>query len=189
MKYDLSKKTSKFAERVLADLYRTLFGLLQEKALESITVNEICERANYPRATFYNYFDDIYDLLSYSWIRIKDEIRFDDYADMESSERTGILFGRCYDYLDDRKTVIDKIMRCNPEDGRFLESLRKAMRELIYEIIVSTPCSEKYKLPYEMISEHYANTLQMVLEWCFIRKSNLSKEDALKAVQYLLEAL
>ncbi|ETJ34337.1 hypothetical protein Q604_UNBC11238G0001, partial [human gut metagenome] len=34
------------------------------------TINELCEKANYPRATFYNYFDDINDLLNYCWPRI-----------------------------------------------------------------------------------------------------------------------
>ena len=70
MKYDIRQKPSKFAERVLADFSSTLFSLLQGKTLKSITVNELCEQARYPRATFYNYFDDIYDLLSYAWIRV-----------------------------------------------------------------------------------------------------------------------
>ena len=189
MKYDLNKKPSKFAERVLADLYRTLFSLLAEKALENITVNEICEAANYPRATFYNYFDDIYDLLSYSWLRVSQEVKFEDYADMKAEERTAILFTRGYDYLEEKRTAIRKIMKNNPEDGRFVESMRRAIRDQIYEIIIHTPCSEKYKLPYEMIAEHYANTIQMVLSWCFLRDEAMSKDDALKAVGYLLEGL
>jgi AcrR family transcriptional regulator len=189
LKYDLNKKQSKFAERVLADLHSTLFWIMQTKALENITVNEICEKANYPRATFYNYFDDIFDLLSYSWIRIRQEIRFDDYPEMKSEERTGILFSRCYDYIDGRRSIVSNIMRHNSQDGRFVESFRKAVREQIFTIIVNTPCSEKYKLPYAMIAEHYANTIQMVLEWCFIRNEGFTKEKAAEAVQYLLEGL
>ena len=189
MKYDLNKKQSKFAERVLADFHSTLFEIMQTKALESITVQEICEKANYPRATFYNYFDDIYDLLSYSWVRISREMRFDDYPEMRPEERTGILFSRCYDYIDGKRTIVSNIMRHNPQDGRFMESFRKAVREQIYTIIVNTNCSVKYKLPYEMIAEHYGNTIQMVLVWCLVRNNGFTKEKAAEAVQYLLEGL
>ena len=186
MKYDIHQKPSKFAERVLADFSATLFRLLQGKNLESITVNELCEQARYPRATFYNYFDDIYDLLDYAWIRVKEAIRVGDYREMEPSERTGILFGRCYDYLEGRKEMISRLMRFNLEDGRFMESLRKTMRDYFYEIIINTPCACEYTLPYELIAEHCANTIQTVLEWCFIRKERLTKEQALEAVRLLL---
>lgn len=189
MKYDVNKKQSKFAERVLSDLYGTLFSLLKEKDLESTTVNEICEKSNYPRATFYNYFDDIYDLLSYSWLRISQEIRFEDYADMKAEERTEILFTRAYDYLDEKRSTLRSIMKHNPQDGRFVESMLSAVREQIYTIIVNVPCSKKYKLPYKMIAEHYANTIQMVLEWCFLRENGFTKDKASEAVKYLLEGL
>ena len=59
MKYDLTKKTNRFAERTLKDFSETLFSLVEKKKFEDITVNELCNACNYPRATFYNYFQDI----------------------------------------------------------------------------------------------------------------------------------
>lgn len=44
-------------------LKQTLQDLLGEKALHSITVKEICERASTSRITFYTYYDDKYALL------------------------------------------------------------------------------------------------------------------------------
>ena len=73
----------------------------------------------------------------------------------QQEERTATLFSRCYDYLENNRDVINRIMKNNPEDGRFTESMRKALRETIYQIIVSCPCAVKYKLPYDMISQHY----------------------------------
>ena len=40
-----------------------------------------------------------------------------------------------------------------------------------------------------MIAEHYANTIQLVLEWCFLRDEATNKQKAVKAVNYLLEGL
>lgn len=78
-------------------------------------------------------------------------------------------------------------MRKNPMDGRFVDSLRRFMRNETYTIIVNSPCSEKYQVPYELMAEYYANTIQLVLEWCFIRKERMSKESALDDLHFLLE--
>lgn len=189
MKYDLNKKMTRFAQRALEDFSRVLFEALMKKSIERITVGELCEKANYPRATFYNYFDDIYDLLNYCWERMAGDIEIDDYPSIPAEERTYVLFERCYTYLSGYRKAIEKIMSHNPMDGRFAESLRKYIREQIYSIIVNSPCSEKYKVPYELMAEHYSNTIQMLLEWCFIRDKNLSEDDALSALHYLLEGL
>ena len=41
-------------------------ALITEKKFENITVNELCERADVRRATFYKHFDDKYNFLSYA---------------------------------------------------------------------------------------------------------------------------
>ncbi len=56
-------------------LRESLEGLLLEKPLTEITVNEICERAMVRRATFYKHFGDKYELLTFVLKEMKDEIR------------------------------------------------------------------------------------------------------------------
>ena len=51
-----------------------------------ITVGELCKCANYPRATFYNYFDDKFDLLNYCWIGLTQEIHLEEYHHMAHEE-------------------------------------------------------------------------------------------------------
>ena len=75
MKYDVSKKPTRGAQRTLDAFSRSLLALLAEQPFEQVTVNELCQRAGYPRATFYNYFDDKYDLLDYGWMRIGAHLR------------------------------------------------------------------------------------------------------------------
>lgn len=189
MKYDLTKKKTKFAERTLVDFSDTLFLVLRKKPLEQITIRELCDAANYPRATFYNYFDDIYDLLHYCWVRFAGEIALDDYAKLKPEERTYILFERCYDALSEKDEMMQSILLHNPTDGRFFESLRQFIREKICAIIVNSPCSAKYEIPREIVAEHYANTIQTVLEWCFIREKRMTKDEAIQTLHYLLGAL
>ena len=189
MEQDLGRRKTKFAERALGDFSQALIDALKEQRIESIKVSDLCEMAGYPRSTFYNYFEDLYDLLAYCWDRMADEISLDDYPSIPARERTGILFERCYDYLDSYRETIAQIMRHNPMDGHFIASLRRYIWKRIYAIIVTSPCSKKYQLPYELVAEHYANTIQILLEWCFIRKQQLSKAEALEALHYLLEGM
>lgn len=44
-------------------LRQTLSQLLKEKELEKITVTELCRSVRINRSTFYEYYDDIYDLM------------------------------------------------------------------------------------------------------------------------------
>ena len=60
MKYDLSGGISRSAGRVFSAFRSALFALVQRQSFESITVQALCAEADYPRSTFYNYFDDIY---------------------------------------------------------------------------------------------------------------------------------
>ena len=70
MKFKLSDKTSRFAKRTLADFSEKMIAMLADMPLEEMSVQKICDICNYPRSTFYNYFDDIYDLMDYCWIAI-----------------------------------------------------------------------------------------------------------------------
>ena len=170
----------------MKDFARTLFWTLKTKPLEKITINELCKEANYPRATFYNYFDDIYDLLDYCWKRIARDMVIDDYATLDPDKRMDILFDRCYDYLAGYRDNVEKIMEHNSDEGQFAESLRKTIKQQIYTILINCPPSKKYQLSYEQMAEHFANTIQMILSWCFLRKDQMNKEDALNALHYLL---
>ena len=45
-------------------LRQTMIRLLKEKELEKITVTELCLHAQINRSTFYEYYDDIHDLMN-----------------------------------------------------------------------------------------------------------------------------
>ena len=58
-----------------ATIEDTFLNLLEKKDIGSITVTEICEKADINRATFYRYYIDIYDLLKNIQDSFIDEIK------------------------------------------------------------------------------------------------------------------
>lgn len=55
-----------FKDRSKAIFERTLFDLLKSKDMDQITVTEICKTCHTSRKTFYKYFRDKYDLLTWT---------------------------------------------------------------------------------------------------------------------------
>ncbi len=189
MKYDIRKKSTRGAKRTLDAFSSILFELLSEKPFEEITVNELCERANYPRATFYNYFDDKYDLLNYCWYTIGRQIHLEQYAELDPEECLYVFFDRIYDFASAYTKIIRRILKFNPEETFLLNHFRGYLGKQMREIFRHSPCREHYKIPYEIIADHYSNTVYLILEWSFLRGKDCSKAQAHEYLKYLLGAL
>ena len=186
MKYDLNKKPTKFAVRVLKDLSDELFNALTRKHLESITVNEICEATNYPRATFYNYFNDIYDLLDYCFYLMTKDINLQPDPSLKGTDRVEVLVSRVYDYLDAKRDRIEKYLEFNPTDGLFVSKLHSHTSKVILDFVANDHNGELTPLQSEIIAEHVANTCQLIFKRCFDKGSKLTKDQAIDALRYLV---
>lgn len=186
MKVDLSGKTSKFAERTLADFSEKMITLLTDMSLEEISVRKICDICNYPRSTFYNYFDDIYDLMDYCWIVIVKDMKLEQYMKIPVEDRTKEIFSMLYDYLDGYRPQIHKILSKNSLNGRCMSSLRLFMREQIKDLVSKCPYTKDFPLREDVMIDYYAVTIEMLLEKCFLEKIPLSKEDAVQSLGFLL---
>ena len=57
------KKTDRRVKRTINSLNIALFKLMSEKSINKITVTELAELANVNRATFYLYYQDIYQMV------------------------------------------------------------------------------------------------------------------------------
>lgn len=155
MKVDLSGKTGRFARRTLSDFSEKMILLLTDMPLEEISVRKICDICNYPRSTFYNYFDDIYDLMDDCWTVIG------------------------------YRPQIHKILSKNSLNGRCMSSLRLFMREQIKDIVGRCPYTKDFPLREDVMVDYYAVTIEMLLEKCFLEKIPLSKEEAVQSLGFL----
>lgn len=188
MKIDSKDINKNFIRRLLNDFSNGLFELLKEKKLESITVAELCEKTSYPRSTFYNYFEDIYNLMDYCWEVVSRQINIAIFQNIEHDKRTLALFNMVYDYMDDNRVSIDKLLQHNSIDGAMMRSLDRYMRKTIYYMVEECPASYKYPVPYKIVAQHYSNTVQMILSACFLDKS-ITQKEALSYMDFLLGTL
>ena len=186
MKFNLSGKTSRFAKRTLADFSKKMIVMLEYMPLEEISVQKICDVCNYPRSTFYNYFDDIYDLMDYCWIAIMKDMDIEKFLNIQGEQNTEQIFSLLYEYLDQYRTQIYRILLKNSLEGRCMASLRTFMKKQIRQVISKCPGTKDFPLREDVMVDYYAATIEMLLEKCFFAKEQLRKEEALQAVRFLL---
>lgn len=186
MKYDLNKKQSLGAKRTLDTFSKTLFLLLTKKAFEKINVNEICSTASIPRATFYNYFEDKYDLMNYCWYTLTLEIHLEDYKEITPENRIHIFFDRMCDLLIKHQPLIQEIIKNNPENSWLLYHFRSYFYEIALNLFHEYPNASAYNIPAEIMANHYCNTILLIFEWSFFHNKNITKKEAHKYLQALL---
>ena len=186
MKFKLSDKTSRFAKRTLADFSEKMIAMLADMPLEEMSVQKICDICNYPRSTFYNYFDDIYDLMDYCWSAIMKDMKIEKYLNVQGEQDTEQIFSLLYEYLDRYRPQIYRILLKNSLEERCMASLRVFMKKQIGQIISKCPGTRDFPVREDIMVDYYAATFEMLLEKCFFAKEQLSKEEALQTVGFLL---
>ena len=186
MKFKISDKINRFAKRTLADFSEKMIAMLADMPLEEMSVQKICDICNYPRSTFYNYFDDIYDLMDYCWIAIMKDMDIEKYLNVQGEQNTEQIFSLLYEYLDRYRPQIYRILSKNGLEGRCMASLRAFMKKQIGQIISKCPGTRDFPVREDIMVDYYAATLEMLLEKCFFAKEQLSKEEALQTVNFLL---
>ncbi len=189
MKYDITKKTTRGAERTLNAFSCMMFELLSTKPFEEITVNELCEKNNYPRATFYNYFDDKYDLLNYCWYSLFKQIHLEEYESLNPDESLYVLFDRAYDFITVHQNIVKNILKFNSGESFLFNHLRIQLSARMREIFNLCQDKNLYRIPYEIVADHYCNTIFLILEWHFIKEKNCSKVQAHEYLKFLLGSL
>ena len=189
MKYDVSNGISRSAGRVFTAFRRALFQLLQRQSFESISVQNLCNTADYPRSTFYNYFDDIYDLLDYCLqapIKSFDSAK---YAAMPPEERVFAVFSDLYDLMDRKREDFTRVFQLNKRNGVLQSPMIKRLQQEVYCSLAGALPEREDGLPREMLAEHCCGVIYLMINWCFFNQEPLSKGMAMEGLRQLLGGL
>lgn len=186
MKFNIHGKKTKGATRVLQTFTETLFNLLLKKPFDEISVNELCEVSGYPRATFYNYFDDKYDLLDYCWFKLTETVRIKNISEIPSNYVFEKFFNRVYTLCARYETQMKRIFKNNMPESYFISSFRIYMTEQMKKILDYVKLNTYKPVTDDLMAEYYCNTLLLVLEWRFIRDRLKTREQTKNVVSYLI---
>ena len=177
----MKTKTDRRVRRTQQLLEQALLSLIKEKAFESISVQEIIDRANVGRATFYEHYDNKEDLLQSGFdgleARLKERQREALACGSNLDERlfafSHELLAHAYEHRDVFPAMVGK------RGGAVIQHvLRKLLVGLVREDVKSgTPKEGANSVPAEAIVQFLANGLFGLLVWWLNGRMRLSVED------------
>ena len=183
------KKTDKplgtGGKRTLRLLTDALSELMGKKPFDDITVKEICALAMVPHSTFYNYFEDKFDLL---------HTLFDEFFDNFVQLNVGRDFN-----LQRIEDSLEKVMLFCLENKRFLQKLRSAdangtFSQQLHDYMGKEICAKlrqleeaggQLRLPAELLAEYYAVNIVYLGKWWLQRPAEIPMPELKKYLRLL----
>ena len=154
-----------------------LLELLKTKNFDKIKVFEICDKAQIHKTTFYNHFEDKYELLNYTLLKIHHEIT-------DNSKFEGSIIDY---YLSIAKYYI-KYIKKNPELFKSIASNYNNIGILLFQKLYVKDIEEKMyinninKVPANYAAHFYVSAvLDVISEWF----NNGMKEDEETLLNYI----
>lgn len=189
MKYDFSKKLTIGASRTLYSLQQAMLSFLSEKSFEEISVGKLCEKAMLPRATFYNYFDDKYDLLEYCFMTAQKQLDSGCQEAGTCSARMNALMENCFDFLDQNIETVEKILKNNQPNQYLINQIRFYLMSSMSAAFKNNSDSHRFKVPRGMAANLYSQVILIILEWKYLDKKECSKAQAKEYLQQMVSGI
>jgi AcrR family transcriptional regulator len=158
-------------QRTKSSLRDALLGLAREKPYGAIAVQEILDRANVGRSTFYSHFRDKHALLE-SGIHEMVRSVYGQTRAGNALDRIMAFSRQILDYVHEHRRIDGPSMT---REGRVVmhDHLRDVLADLIAEDVANVMRGRQSPPPSDLIARHVASTFVLVLNWW------LENEDAL----------
>jgi AcrR family transcriptional regulator len=174
-------KTDRRIQRTQQSLRTALLQLIKEKSYDAISTEEIAERANVGRATFYLHYKDKEDLLLAEFremanekVQVLSEIPFSAWLQFpEDMTNTGekrpsppllIVFEHIHE-----NSELYRILIKSEKSSRVIERIRKITTEAIARFVEARaqtdPVSLVFKVPVEFFAAFFSGALLSTVDW------------------------
>ncbi|WP_058308103.1 TetR/AcrR family transcriptional regulator [Gracilibacillus massiliensis] len=142
-------------------LKNSFIQLLNEKAFSSITVKEICTRADINRSTFYTHYTDQFDLLYQIEAEIIEEMNkyLNEYNFVEEEESIEMT-EKLLEYIKNRKEICQTLLHRNTGTS-FEKRVMDIAREFLLNKAINMKTTEASYLSTFIIS----GALHVIKEW------------------------
>jgi AcrR family transcriptional regulator len=194
-------KPDRRIQRTRQALRSALLELIKEKSYDSISVEEITQRANLGRATFYLHYKDKEDLLVDEFNEIVNErartisqIPFSAWLPglenpapaSEYSPAPPLLMA--FQHVANHAELYRILIR-NEKSDRILERIRKiitqAITEFMYTKVEKDPIPILFEVPIDLLAAYFSGALLSCVDWWFEQELAYSPEEMTRMFQRL----
>lgn len=175
------RQADRRVQRTRQLLRGALFSLIQEKEFEALSVQDIIDRANVGRATFYAHFDNKQDLLMSGLEDFRTAIKAHQRRLLQettgSDDRAFLFSYEVFAHADAHRDVFRAMI--GKQSGAVVQrAFQKILIELVREEVKAMkPGDGKSAMPAEAVVQYIAAGLWGLLSWWADAKMRLSVED------------
>lgn len=167
----MAKRKDRRVERTQQLLEAALLALIKEKEFDAISVQEIIDRANVGRATFYSHYDNKEDLLESGFDGLLETLR-ERQREGRSRELFSFshhLLAHAHEHRDIFPAMVSK------RGGAFIQHLlRQLLLKVVREDVKALPAQSE--MPEEAIVQFIAGGLFGLMMWWLSGKMRMSVE-------------
>lgn len=167
-------------------LHEALITLMQEKRYDDITVQDIIDRANVGRSTFYSHFQDKEDLMTSGLMRLM-QIMSEQVARPSSTGEMRLFPTKeLYEHVQDHHALFNSMVR-----GRglelFIEKGQEYWSQQLSETLQSRIAQGKQPLvPVPVLAQFLAGTYVTMLRWWIENKMPYSPQEMDEMLQKMM---
>jgi len=167
-------------ERTRQSLSAALMLLIREKGYEELTVQDIIDRANVGRSTFYAHFDDKDDLLLHGLQSLRRALEQDQRRALSggTADDRGFGFSQAlFEHADSQRDAFRCVV--GRQSGAIVErEFRRLLVDLVRQDVKAMASREgERSAPLEAVVQYVAGGLFGLLAWWADGKMRLSVED------------
>lgn len=159
MKTTVTERTPASTVRTMNLLSDVLMNLLEKQSLEKISITDICAKAQVPRATFYNHFEDKYDLFRYSMRTIFNAITAKNDSAFDETSYITHEIDNILNFAKNNYNYLRKVNSANSNGILFAEIKDMLYDRLLERMTALKKMGKLFPIKEQIIAEIYANAI------------------------------
>jgi AcrR family transcriptional regulator len=181
MTHPIKNKTDRRIQRTRHSLRTALLDLIKEKGYDAISIEDITDRANVGRATFYFHYKDKEDLLLEEFsemanekVQVLSEIPFSAWLESEedaaasTEKRPAPPLLIVFEHIHENSELYYILLK-SERSSRIIERIRKISTEAIVQFVEAKaktdPIPFLFKVPIEFFAAFFSGALLSTVDW------------------------
>lgn len=148
-------------------IHEALFSLMQEKRYNKITIQDIIDRANVGRSTFYSHYTNKDELLFNSIEHLLEMLNqyIMSYIEYGGDKPRLIPVVELFEHIEENSKLMKGLIKANSAD-LFFEKVQTYWNNKIEEYLcLNLPEGREPKVPITILTNHISSTLISLLKW------------------------
>ncbi len=180
-----SVKPDRRINRTRETLFHALSALMLEKRYDDITVQDIIDRANVGRSTFYAHYQDKEDLAVSTMITILDSLT--DTMEQSNTDPRQFLPGRgLFEHIREHHQMFKTLTSGRGLDLFFQKGQEYWSERLATRLQAMLPQNQEPKVPIPILAHYVSGTFVTLLKWWIDNKMPYTSDRMAEIVEQLV---